>query len=202
MNARKLGLHGFLSAGIIISLLGTESISSAAPTETGTNTTSSIPAARANPNIPLETIESLPELIQNDPTIHIDPSIEPGMPLVYSETGKPVPGQSPEELAAAATCLRTVTAPVGGYWLKYDSPCGFIGTSAYSTLTYTKSTNPYSSGTGCWQGRGYSTNNTETWTGMGCIDGSYTVHWGNVASVPSVKVSAIGTVGYSGAFSH
>lgn len=163
---------------------------------------SSIPAARANPGIPLETIESLPSLVQADPDIRIDPSIKPGMPLVYSETGQPVPGQSPEQMSAAAACRQAVVAPAGGLWFKYDSPCGIIGTSSSSTLTYVKETNPDSIGTGCWQGRGYNTSGAEVWNGMGCGDGAYTVHWGNVMSVPSVKVSAVGVVGFSGSFRH
>lgn len=194
-----------ISAALVLAAslsLGSSATASASPTD------KLPPAARNNPHISLDVIKSLPGTIQQDPDIYIDPSITPGMPLVYSDTLTPVPGQSPSATAAAADCGSQVAAPGTGLWYgPFRSNCGFIGGPG-STLTYRKYTDSSSNGDACWQGRGYnwlSPTNTyvEYWAGMGCIDGSYTVNWGNVASVPAAKVQSIRIpAGFAGAFKH
>jgi len=167
------------------------------------------PAAKSNPQVSLDVVESLPKSVQDDPTVYIDPSVQPDMPQVYADTLKPVPGQDPDAMAAAATCGSNVAAAGTGAWFgPFQSNCAFIGGSQNSKLTYTKFTDPNSYGRACWQGRGYdwlSPSNTyrEYWAGMGCSDGSYTVDWGNVISVPAVKARSItAPVGFAGAFRH
>lgn len=156
---------------------------------TPTGDLSRLPVAVANPDVPLEVIAALPEVVQQSDVVIAD-DFEPGTPIVHPD-GRPVEGQPDGVVAAAerAQCAGRVIAPATGAWSSADrcgvAVFGHVGYHRYYGFT---------TGAGiaaprvCGQGRSFSTSGSPTWTGVGCgtVAGG-SVHWGNVLSNPQFR---------------
>lgn len=147
------------------------------------------PAAVNNPDIPLEIIAALPEVIQNDPDVFIDPEIDLG-PIVYPD-GTPVEGQSARMTAAAWYCGGTAEAAVLGTWgLESVGDCSVWGSVgkvqgyAWAASDPTKSV--------CVQVRGFNGLGQRTWYSGSCgfSNPGVGVPWGNVLSHPSLRAKS------------
>lgn len=114
------------------------------------------PIAKTNPHAPRALIDRLPSHIKNDPTYVIDPAVKADTPLIYVD-GSPVAGQSAGQVAAAASCWKSLVVP--GWQTDFGSAvegnCAFIGTTKSTKKTYNFKRNPSSSGNACFQVRGY-----------------------------------------------
>ena len=145
------------------------------------------PAAVSNPNVPLSLIKALPQVIQNNTTIKIDPCFDPTIPLVYAD-GSIVPGQSARSTQAAAACTKAIWGPPWPIWSGVvDGPCGVAGSPGFQ-LTYRFSTAGGVSSSACVQGTGW-VGSTQTWYSIGCGQrGSAWVPWDNVLAQPKLKV--------------
>jgi hypothetical protein len=203
---RKTAAAGAAAVALLCLLSSTAAAD--ANNQEGGDALSQVPAARNNPTVSREVIASLPTVIQNDADVYIAPDYKPGTPIIYGDTGKPVPGQTPEANAAAISCGASMVAPAGGAWYgPFMSNCAMFGSPGWQ-VAYTFSTDPVSSGVGCYQARGYSysvvqNKDIEFYEDLGCQDGSYLVDWGNVLSTPAAKAKS-GTliIGWAGRFSH
>lgn len=162
--------------------------------------------ALANPDVPLDVIEGLPSELLDRSDLWLSPEISSDTVFVSAETGLPLMTQTNAEIEfALAACgsWRSVVAPVGGSWYTYTHPCAYVGGTATSTKTYQTSKSASTSGTGCWQLKGYAWESgvvKEKWFPVGCNTGAFNVAWQNSASYPAVKVSAAGIIGFAGSF--
>lgn len=209
MNPRQVTLT---IAGVMLTLaLVPEGVTaaSAAPVD-------ELPIAQANPGISADVIASLPGWLQLRSDIHLDPSLTPDTPLILAG-GDVAPGQSAAKAAAATACVRNMAALPGAGWTgALDSPCGFIGLTDTSKIVYTVFSNPNCNclGKGQFKALGYKKVNIakppllpkyewqKNWYGAGTTEGGKSILWGKVAGVPSMKVAAVGTVTWSGGYSH
>ncbi|WP_188334898.1 hypothetical protein [Cellulomonas soli] len=154
------------------------------------------PAAINNPDVPLETIEALPEVIQNDPDVIIDPELELG-PIVYPN-GTPVEGQSARMTAAAWSCGGTAQANVFNTWGPASVGDCTVWGSAGWTQGYTWTVEDLTKSV-CVQVRGFNSSGTRTWYGGGCgfSNAGFSVPWGNVLSNPAVRAQSLAVVSYN-----
>lgn len=108
-----------------------------------------------------------------------------------------------------------MVAPAFAGWVTRYSNCGFIGTSAGVKITYNTYTDQISSGTAAFKGLGFKWQCiytpplatckwqwVRTWFNAGSGDGGKPIPWGNVAAVPGMQASAIGTLGWAGGYTH
>jgi len=202
----------FLAFVVIASLSIPVSTANAAPGVHDAATISdisSLPLAQANPQVSLDVIASLPVALQERGDLYIDPSITSQTPLITVD-GRPVEGQTPRMMAAAANCGSSMWGVSTTWSNPYPSNCGVVGSSG-TKVVYTFST--AGDNQGCYQGKGFKpvykiptteiTGYSEYWLGRGCSDGIVTVDWGNVAAVPAGKIMSFNILGgASGAFRH
>gem|GEM_PF-4682196 len=158
---------------------------------------------RANPDVPQEVIDGLPTSILDRSDIWVDPDV-PADTVWLTTEGEPFKGQSPEQVQKAASCRWSGVSPAFTSGLRYNAPCGYIGTDSSAKISYTRTTDPNSNGTSCWQARYYAwrIDNTwqERWIGAGCYDRTIVQTWGPVASTPAVILSNSTMTGWAGAF--
>lgn len=158
---------------------------------------------RANPDVSQEVVDGLPISIQNRSDIWVDPSV-PADTIWLTTDGEVFEDQAADKVQRSVQCRWNAVAPAYSSGLRYNSPCGYIGTDGGATITYTRTTDPNSSGTSCWNARHYAWrfDNTwqERWTGAGCYDRSITLSWGPVASTPAAIISNPSYIGWAGAF--
>lgn len=147
------------------------------------------PAAVNNPDVPRELIDALPEVIQQDPDVIIDPDVVLG-PIVYPD-GTPVEGQDPATMREArARCGGTATATAVIWGPESIGGCTVWGSVGYKQ-GYAWGVQD-ASGSACAQGRGFTVSGTRTWYSIGCgkSNAGTTVTWGNILSNPSVRAMA------------
>jgi hypothetical protein len=139
--------------------------------------------------VPRDLIDALPDVIQQDPDVIIDPALVLG-PIVYPD-GTPVEGQDAATTREArarcggtATAIAVVWGPesIGGCTV-WGSP-GYKQGCAWGAQDASKSV--------CAQGRGFTVSGTRTWYSIGCgkSNAGVKVTWGNVLSNPSVRAMA------------
>lgn len=146
------------------------------------------PAAINNPDVPLATILALPEIIQQNDTIRIDPDLDPTLPIIDTN-GVPVPGQKAQVLPAAAGG-GTITIPVNpATWSPiYNGNVSVTGWDSSATVTYyftaTQEASAYATG---WRARW-----GETWYNLGSTQWiTTTVPWGNRIATPKGQAKAL-----------
>lgn len=155
---------------------------------------------KANPGMSKAMLDSLPDVVKNS-SVTIDSSYEIGTPIVDLK-GKPLPGQSKERMAAAASSCPpsgTVFGPPGGSWgATSDSGCGVFGRSGF-TQGYVWNIPAQNYTKGCVQGRGFNSSKTRTWYAVGCGEnGGNNVPWGNVLATPATRASSLaGAAGFT-----
>lgn len=154
------------------------------------------PVALANPDVPLEVIETLPEVVQQSDVKLVD--YEPG-DLIYYPDGTLVEGQGFTAQLAARICqgIRIVGAP--GSWVPSG---GQLCTSALwgapgVTVGYKFGAHPSTVTYGCLQGLGYNSAGAKTWYGIGCGTSSAraNIPWGNVLARPGARAMSNGITG-------
>ena len=146
-----------------------------------------VPAASTNnPHVALDVIRQLPPIIRDDPSVTIDPSYVPG-PIIYPD-GTPVPGQSAEMEAAAATCGGTVFGTAGGVWGPVSQGnCSLFGSPGYAHR-YNWQRAAFVFTQGCVRVRGFNQAGESTWYSSGCgTSGGATVPWGNILAMPQAQ---------------
>ena len=181
-----------LVAGAVVALVlsGTNSVMAAdSGAGAATDDLSRLPVAIANPDVPLEVIAALPDVVQRSDVLIAD-DFQVGSLIVYPD-GRPVEGQSDELVAAAerAQCTGTVIAPASGAWSNADR----CGVAVFGHVGYYRYYG-FTTGGGiaaprvCGQGRSFTVAGSPTWTGVSCgtIAGG-SVHWGNVLSNPQFR---------------
>ncbi|GAA4609746.1 hypothetical protein GCM10023107_93220 [Actinoplanes octamycinicus] len=164
-------------------------------------------AAKKNPGISLDVINSLPAELRNDPTLVVDSSYEIGTPIVRPD-GTPVPGQSRAAMAAAAACGRrggTVVAVGTGRWSGVSkSGCSILGRPGWVVgYSWARAQNVRS--TGCVQGLGFNARGQATWQAIGICgtSGRRGVPWGNVLATPKVRArTAVIPLGFVATWRH
>ena len=156
------------------------------------------PVKVANPGISQKVLDSLPAEVRAS-DVHIDASYQPGMVIIHPD-GTPVAGQSAKLTALAASCGGIVNGPpfTMSWGLTSTGQCGVFGSPGYRR-PYSWDTNLASFTTGCVQGRGFNSSQTQTWyTVGGCgSKGSGTVPWGNVLASPATRARSNGTAGFT-----
>lgn len=193
-------------AAIGVSLVATFALAGIAPASAQPELP---PLAIANPDINIDVIKGFPEWVQQRPDIQVDKSITASTPMITTD-GLPLEGQAAGKMAAAAECGRQLVGIPSVWTAALPSSCGVIGVNSSTTVTYTLITNTVYNGTACMQARGYildpAGNSKEMWYTGGCSSAwsnvSHTVPWGNVASVPAVKIQQVGIIGWAGKFVH
>ncbi|MBN9607940.1 MAG: hypothetical protein J0I11_01305 [Actinobacteria bacterium] len=143
------------------------------------------PAAVNNPDVPLATILALPKAIQQNATIHIDPDLDPHVPIIYGD-GTAVPGQSAAAKAATTDCgIFAVWGPPLAWGPTYTGTCAVAGSVGFHlTYWWTKSQNVTTSGAA--DGTGW--NPGQTWYQLGSTPNVHLwVPWGNVLAMPKGK---------------
>lgn len=170
------------------------SAASAAPVDSPPTASSTElpPAALNNPDVPLSTILALPEVIQQNSTIRIDPDLDPSLPIVDTN-GTPIPGQKQQALAALASG-GTITIPANplAWSPTYSGDRSVTGFTSDATVTYyfTASTEAAAYATG-WTPR-----TGQTWYNLGSTQWvSTTVPWGNMIATPKGQAKTVRYVG-------
>lgn len=157
----------------------------------------SLPVAERNPALSLELLASLPPVVQQSTTVTIDPELEPGTPLIYTD-GTVVPGQSEDAIEAAATCGGTAWGPPGGAWgAASTSGCGVWGYDSTARVSYRWWLSQAAFTTAQVQGWGYNSAKTGGWYGVGSGSNNYvgtTVPWGEVIAVPKLRARTLAVV--------
>lgn len=156
---------------------------------------SDLPVAVANPGVPAELIESLPEVVQQSDVL-IDETFEQGMPIVYPD-GTPVEGQDASATRAAlesrASCNLSALAPGTGSY----GPTSLCSTAVFGHPGYYRGY-VWHTGWGitapraCAQGRGFTPQGTAVWYSVSC--GTSTggdVHWGNILGNPAFRAQSL-----------
>lgn len=144
------------------------------------------PAAITNPDVDRAIIDALPDVIQQDPDVIIDPDLALG-PIVYPD-GTPVEGQTRElTREAGARCGGTATAMLAVYGPESVGSCVVFGHAGY-TQGYAWGVQDARGGV-CAQGRGFTASGTRTWYSIGCgkSNAGTAVRWGNILSNPSIR---------------
>lgn len=191
-------------SGWAITLLATAGLVLAAPGASaeaideggGADDLAQLPVAIANPDVPLDVIASLPEVVQLSDVI-IDETFEVGMPIVYPD-GSPVEGQDPAVEAAArasrALCSSSAMAPGTGSF----GPASVCGSVVFGSPGYYRSYAWNTGGVGinapraCGQARGYTSQKVVTWYSVGCgTSTGGSVHWGNVLGNPAFRAQSL-----------
>lgn len=149
------------------------------------------PAAVNNPDVPLEIIEALPEVIQNDPDIRIDPELKLG-PIVYPD-GTPVEGQDAATTAAArAFCGGTADATILDQWGPTSTgDCVVFGSPGWKQ-GYAWAASDARQNV-CVQLRGFNSSGTRTWYAGSCgkSNAGIEVSWGNILANPATRAKSM-----------
>lgn len=154
------------------------------------------PVAIANPDVPLDVIASLPEVVQLS-DVTIDESYQIGMPIVYPD-GTLVEGQDPEVTRAVrnsrALCSGSALAPGTGSF----GPASTCGSVVFGSPGYYRGYVWNTGGVGintpraCGQGRGFTSQAVPTWYSVSCgTNTGGSVHWGNVLGNPAFRAQSL-----------
>lgn len=177
----RLGLIMAVLTCFSVALSG---IAAAAPQSQSSAPTRLPPAAISNPEVPIDVIMALPEVIREDGAVRIDPDLDPNVPIVDAK-GRMVPGQS--STAMRASCSTGVYGPPGFWSGAVDSTCSVWGSPGFK-LTYRFSLQPGLTNPACGQATGWNASYQEFWAGLGCGSTGYAqVDWGNVIAQPKVS---------------
>lgn len=196
--------YGKSMSGWAVTALATASLVGAAPGASADVTgdvrvavdLAELPVALANPDVPLDVIASLPEVVQLS-DVTIDESYEIGMPIVYPD-GTPVEGQDPEVERAArssrALCSGSALAPgTGSFGLA--STCGsavFGSPGCYRAYAWNTGGVGITAPRACGQGRGFTSQKVPTWYSVSCgTNTGGSVHWGNVLGNPAFRAQSL-----------
>lgn len=161
-----------------------------------------LPIELANPNVPKEVIDGLPDVIKQSDAI-IAENFDPNA-IIYYLDGTLVEGQSKAVQARARICQTyTLTGPIGGAWSK-EQVCGSVlWGSPGATIGYTFTVNPSSVTYGCLQGSGYNSLGNKQFYSIGCGNSASRagIPWGNIIGNPSARAKTNGITGVTLAWS-
>lgn len=164
---------------------GSAFTAAAAPQDAGSKLP---PAAINNPEVPLSTILALPDVIQQDGNVRIDPKLDPSVPIIRPD-GTPVPGQTEEAMVKASRCTIGITAPLGIWSPQVTGSCAMWGSPGFQLgYKFTSNQAAAAKATGWVVGLG------EVWYSLGSTNNVLvTVPWGNVVAMPKGKAIALHT---------